>query len=136
MTASNCERVTTLQSNYGQCHCARLLLLGALGVLLGLAMQPGRVRARYEDTAWPLAIGVEFTFTATGHARTTHPPWLALALDTAHLSAMAAWLGGLVVLVAALLPRRVSREKRPSGSRRAAVHRKALVDGTESPWVS
>ena len=96
----------TLHTDYGQFHCARLLLLGALGVLLGLALQPGRERARHEDAVWPLAVGIAFTFSATGHAETTRPSWLSLALDTAHLTAMATWVGGLVIVVAALLPRR------------------------------
>ena len=96
----------TLHSDYGQFHCARLLLLGVLGVLLGLALQPGRERARHEDAVWPLAVGIAFTFSATGHAETTNPSWLSLALDTAHLTAMATWVGGLAIVVAALLPRR------------------------------
>ncbi len=65
-----------------------------------------RSRARYEEIAAPLGLALAFTFSATGHAETTNPTWLSLLADTLHLLAMAAWVGGLVLLVVGLLPRR------------------------------
>jgi copper transport protein len=107
-------------------------------VLFGLALQPGRVRARVDDVAWPIAVGIAFTFSATGHARTTDPSWISLASDTAHLSAMAVWLGGLVLLVGAVLPRREPDELAdvlPVFSRAAFTAVCVLaVTGTYAAW--
>ncbi len=100
----------TLHTDYGQYHCVRLMLLGLLALLLGRALRPGRVRTGVENVAWPAAVAIAFTFSATGHARTTDPSWLSLAADTAHLSAMAVWVGGLVILIGAVLPRREAVE--------------------------
>ena len=46
------------------------------------------------------------TFAIVGHARTTSPVWLSVGSDTLHLAAIGVWLGGLVMLVIAVLPRR------------------------------
>ena len=101
----------TLHTTYGQQHCARLLIFGALAVLLGSAFE--RVeRARADDLAWPLLLGVAYTFAATGHALTTNPRWLAELSDVVHVSAMAAWIGGLAMVVLVLLPRREPDELR------------------------
>jgi copper transport protein len=128
----------TLHTDYGQFHCGRLLLLGALAVLLGYALQPSGRRARYDDAAWPLLVAVAVTFSAIGHADTTSPRWLSIAADVLHLSAMAAWVGGLVLVVAVLLPRREPAELRaalPVFSRVAfgAVCTLA-VTGTYAAW--
>ncbi|MEO6886023.1 MAG: copper resistance protein CopC, partial [Jatrophihabitantaceae bacterium] len=97
----------TLHTDYGQFHCGRLLLLGIVAVLLGAALQGvERRRVRFEDAFWPLMVGVAFSFSATGHAATTNPPWLSEAADVIHLCAMSAWIGGLAMLVLAILPRR------------------------------
>ena len=101
----------TLHTTYGQQHCARLLIIGTLAVLLGWAFE--RVeRARADDLAWPLLVGVAYTFAATGHALTTNPRWLAELSDVVHVSAMAAWIGGLAMVVGVLLPRREPDELR------------------------
>jgi copper transport protein len=128
----------TLHTDYGQFHCGRLLILGALGVLLGSALQPVRRRAWFEDAAWPLLIGVAITFSATGHAETTNPRWLSLTADVLHLCAMSAWVGGLVLVVGALLPRREPDELRtalPVFSRVAFTAVVTLaVTGTYAAW--
>lgn len=128
----------TLHGDYGQLHCARLLLLGALAVVLGYALQPGQVRSRFDDAFWPLGIGVAYTFSATGHATTTSPSWLSITADTAHLCAMALWVGGLVLVVFALLPRRDPdelREALPVFSRVAFTSVVVLaVTGTYAAW--
>jgi copper transport protein len=99
---------STLHSDYGQWHSARLVILGAIAILLGRALQ--LTRSRYEEIAPPLALALAFSFSATGHAETTNPNWLSLLADTLHLAAMATWVGGLVILVAAVLPRRDPEE--------------------------
>lgn len=101
----------TLRSGYGQLHCVRLLLLAAIAVLLGRVLHGAR-HVRYEDAAWPLAIGVALSFSATGHPETTNPRWLSISADVVHLCAMAAWVGALVMLVGAVLPRREAAELR------------------------
>jgi copper transport protein len=87
-------------------HSARLLLLGLIAALLAVSLQPGRTRARFEWALVPLAAAVAWTFSEAGHPDTTKPPWLSILADSLHLLAMAAWVGGLVMVVAALLPRR------------------------------
>jgi copper transport protein len=94
----------TLHSKYGEWHSARLLILGVLALLLARTLQPHR--DRYLEAATPLALALAFTYAATGHAQTTNPTWLSLLADTLHLAAMATWVGGLVILLAAVLPRR------------------------------
>jgi copper transport protein len=129
----------TLHTDYGQFHSGRLLLLGALAVLLGSALQGvERSRSHFEDAAWPLLIGVAITFSATGHADTTNPRWLSIAGDVLHLCAMSAWVGGLAMVVAAVLPRREPDEMRavlPVFSRVAFVSVSTLaVTGTYAAW--
>jgi copper transport protein len=129
----------TLHTSYGEFHCARLVLLGALALLLGGALQGvQRGRSRYEDAVWPLAISVVYTFSAVGHASTTNPAWLSIAADVVHLTAMATWVGGLAMLVGALLPRREPAELRdvlPVFSRLAFASVVALaVTGTYAAW--
>ncbi|MGI8761956.1 MAG: copper resistance CopC/CopD family protein [Jatrophihabitantaceae bacterium] len=129
----------TLHTSYGRFHCARLVLLGVLALLLGSAVQGAeRRRARWEDAAWPLLVGVAFTFSATGHPATTSPVWLSEAADVLHLCAMAAWVGGLALLLGALLPRREPAELRsvlPVFSRVAFVAVATIaVTGTYAAW--
>jgi copper transport protein len=129
----------TLHTDYGQFHSGRLLLLGALAVLLGWSLQGvERRRARFEDAVWPLLIGVAVTFSATGHADTTNPRWLSIAADVLHLCSMAAWVGGLVMVLVAVLPRREPEELRtvlPVFSRVAFISVITLaVSGTYAAW--
>jgi copper transport protein len=127
----------TLHTDYGQFHCARLLLLGALAMLFGAVLQPRR-RARFEDATWPLLLGVALTFSVVGHADTTNPNWLSITADVVHLCAMAVWVGGLAMLVCAVLPRREPAELRavlPVFSRTAFVAVIAIaVTGTYAAW--
>lgn len=94
----------TLHSSYGQLHCVRLVLLGLLALALAASLQESAAAPRRE-AALLLGVGVALTFSAAGHASTTSPSWLSVPLDMAHLLAMAAWLGGLVMLTVAILPR-------------------------------
>ncbi|MEP7179434.1 MAG: CopD family protein, partial [Pseudonocardiales bacterium] len=78
------------------------------------------------------------TFSAVGHPVTTDPRWLSVTADTLHLLAMAAWLGGLVVLAAAVLPHREPAEVRavlPVFSRVAFASVVTLaVTGSYAAW--
>ncbi|MGN6607676.1 MAG: copper resistance CopC/CopD family protein [Jatrophihabitans sp.] len=100
----------TLHTNYGHMVSARLILLGLLGPLLARAFEDDAVESRFEILAWPLGAGIAVTFAASGHADTTSPRALSVLLDGLHVVAMMAWLGGLVMLVAAVLPRRSAAE--------------------------
>jgi len=95
----------TLHTDYGTLHSSRLLLLGVLAGLLGRALQPGAQPEWWERAFWPTAVVIVWTFSDTGHATTTNPTWLSLGADCLHLLAMATWVGGLIMIVGALLPR-------------------------------
>ena len=101
----------TLHTTYGTAHSIRLLLLGALGVVLGAQLRDPR-RSRLAEAAAALGIGVVLTYAASGHAESENPRWLTMTSYSAHLSAMAVWLGGLIYLLVAVLPRREPAELR------------------------
>lgn len=128
----------TLHTDYGQAHSARLLVLGAIAVLLGWALQGERRRSPVEHAAWPLVVGLALTFSTVGHPETTNPRVLSVAADTLHLLSMAAWVGGLVIVVAAVLPRREPDELHavlPTFSRVAFTAVVTLaVTGTYAAW--
>ncbi|WP_155926945.1 copper resistance CopC/CopD family protein [Mycolicibacterium sp. CBMA 234] len=54
--------------------------------------------------------GLAVTIAASGHAAAGPDPWLATAVTTVHLVAMAVWLGGLCVLALVVLPGRRTDE--------------------------
>ena len=104
-------------SRFGQVWGARLLLLGALAVVLaGFRRWADR---RPEDAAPPTgllvaggltAAGLLLTPALAGHAATRDLVPLAVASDLVHLGSVSLWLGGLVCLVACVLPRRLAGE--------------------------
>jgi copper transport protein len=128
----------TLHTSFGHYLSGRLVLLGAAALLLGRALQPARWRSRVEDAAWPLAVALALTFSSVGHPDTTNPRWLSVTADTLHVLAMAAWVGGMVVLAAAVLPRREPAEVRtvlPVFSRVAFTSVAVLaVTGSYAAW--
>ncbi len=100
----------TLHTDYGLLHCARLVLLGLLALLFTRTLQPRRLPAASAGLAGVLGFGVAATFAASGHGASTSPAWVSVPLDALHVSAMMLWLGGLIMLVAAVLPRREPAE--------------------------
>ena len=128
----------TLHTTFGGAHSVRLLLLGALGATLWLLLRD-RQRSGLQEVAGLLGIGVAVTFPISGHASTQDPTWLATVSDTVHLMAMAAWVGGLVMLLVAVLPRRDPDELRvvlPVFSRVAFLSVAMLaVTGTYQAWL-
>jgi copper transport protein len=83
---------TTVDTGYGQLILARLaLLVLAAGFLL---WRP----------AAAVVLALPLTWPGAGHARAGSDSALAFATDTAHLLAMAAWLGGLAMLFLCVLP--------------------------------
>ncbi|MGH8860171.1 MAG: copper resistance protein CopC, partial [Jatrophihabitantaceae bacterium] len=101
---------STLHTNFGQWHCARLVLLGIVAVLLGPALRTDRRGVLTEDALVPLGLGIAGSFGAVGHAATTDPRLVSMIADTLHLSAVAVWVGGLAVLCLVVLPRRDAAE--------------------------
>jgi copper transport protein len=132
----------TLHTDYGHYHSVRLVLLGLVALLLNWALNwtASRTRGRSlsASIAALLAGGVALSFSAVGHAATTSPDALSVAADLVHISAMAVWVGGLVMLAAAVLPRRDPDELRlvlPVASRVAFVAVLVMaVTGTYAAW--
>ena len=95
----------TIQTNFGGWHLLRIGLLVLTGIVLAFALRRGRDRVWSEDALAPLGVVIAETFAIVGHARTTSPVWLSVGSDTLHLAAIGVWLGGLTMLVIAVLPR-------------------------------
>ena len=101
----------TIGTTYGRMILARLLLLVVLAWLgtrlLRAEVTVGeQVRARDEDMAAIVGLGILATFGGTGHAVAGSQSSLALLSDTVHLTAVTLWVGGLVMLLACVLPAR------------------------------
>jgi copper transport protein len=105
---------STLHTNYGRMLSARLVLLAVLALLVDHVLdsrptEDGERRWQV-DAAAVVSLGVFATYAAAGHAATGIQPPLAVLSDTLHLAAMATWIGGVVMLAAALLPGRRAAE--------------------------
>jgi copper transport protein len=99
---------TTLGTRLGTALAVRLELLGAFGIGLALllprlAAASIRLRIAAASVGAVLAVALATTWAATDHAGTGSQVVLALPIDIVHLMAMAVWLGGLAVVVTALL---------------------------------
>ncbi|HEY2957223.1 MAG TPA: FixH family protein [Actinomycetota bacterium] len=107
-----------LGTRYGRVSLLRLGLLGAaIPVLLVVSRRPevvGRPGAgrRLVPPAAVLGAGLLATPGLAGHAASGKLVPLGVAADLLHLAAVSAWLGGLVVLVTSVLPRRQPAELR------------------------
>jgi copper transport protein len=106
-----------LATRYGRVSLARLGILGAaMPLLLVVSRRPELVRpgaARwFAPVAGLLGAGLLVTPGLAGHAGNGKLVPLGVAADLLHLAAVSVWLGGLVVLVAAVLPRRDPAELR------------------------
>jgi copper transport protein len=98
-----------LASSYGRAHLVRLgvLALAALPLRAYLAGRAGKpVQAGLAILA---VIGVA-TWPISGHPATTTAPLLTIVADAAHLTSMAIWLGGLVMLFGFVLRRARPKE--------------------------
>jgi copper transport protein len=102
----------TLHSNYGELHCVRLLVLGGLAWIFARSLQADARPARWEAVVGAGLVAVAYTFSDAGHGATTNPSWVSVPVDMLHVLSMAVWLGGLIMLVAAVLPRREPDELR------------------------
>ncbi len=128
----------TLHTTFGTAHSVRLLLLGALGVVLAAQLRTVQ-RSRLAEVSGALAVGVVLTFAASGHAQAQDPRWLTMTSYSAHLVAMSVWVGGLAYLLIAVLPRHEPAELSrvlPVFSRTALYSVTVLaVSGTYQAWL-
>jgi copper transport protein len=102
----------TLHTTYGQLHSLRLIMLGGLALVFARSLQAAARPAAWEGAAGLLGIGIVWTFSDAGHGATTSPPWLSVPIDMVHVLSMATWVGGLIMVVGAVLPRREPDELR------------------------
>lgn len=113
-----------LQTNFGQAWALRLIAFAAIGVVVpflrpadaqadpvrapAAAMHAGPPPAPDATRAlsWAVAVlagaALVVTPAVSGHARATSPIALNVAVDAVHVAAMAAWVGGLILLLAAV----------------------------------
>jgi copper transport protein len=99
-----------LHTDYGHLHSSRLVLLGVLAIVLARALQSDA--RRLPLLAPVLGVAIVWTFSDAGHGATTSPAWLSVGADMLHVTAMATWIGGLIMLALAVLPRRDPDELR------------------------
>lgn len=132
-----------LDTRYGHVALARLALLVLAWPLLHALLRHRPAAEHPLGIGWKVAAllvgaGIAVTPGLGGHAGTGIQTGLAIPADLVHVAAMACWLGGLVVLVAAVLPRRDVDELRrvlPRYSNLALGAIVALiVTGTYQAW--
>jgi copper transport protein len=147
--ASSTVRSGMLDDRFGQVWAARLVLLGLMALVL-VALERRAGSSPGSDEAGPalrtpllaagglLSLGLLVTPGLAGHAATEDLVPLAMVADVIHLAAVSVWLGGLALLTAAVLPRRVAGELAevvPRFSRAAfAAVITILVTGTFQGW--
>ena len=132
-----------IDTRYGRVALARLALLVCALPLLWFVFGRRQAATRPLPGWWLLpaalvAIGLALTPGLAGHPSSGIQTGLAIPMDALHVLAMALWLGGLAVLVVAVLPRRVTDELRavlPRWSNLALACVVVLVvTGTYQAW--
>jgi copper transport protein len=97
-----------LDTTYGKALGARVLLLVGTGLWFGWLALIRRTPSRPAGVL--VSVALLSTFAAAGHAGAGAASPLAFLSDSLHLAAMTVWVGGLVMLVTVLLPRRQPAE--------------------------
>jgi copper transport protein len=95
----------SLGTRFGHALIIRLLLAGAFAALVALGLRGG-VDRRLRWALAACALGLVLTWTLVDHSRTGVQTWLGVPAASVHLLAMALWLGGLTLLLFAVLDRR------------------------------
>ncbi|OLE29375.1 MAG: copper resistance protein CopC [Actinobacteria bacterium 13_1_20CM_3_71_11] len=108
-SASGSDLSAILNSTFGRAHVVRLVVvaIGALLLPLFLNRRGGRPVKAVLAVAGVLGIA---TWGLAGHPAASNAPVLTEIADAAHLTSMAIWLGGLVMLVLFVLRRATSEE--------------------------
>ncbi|GAA4208387.1 copper resistance protein CopC [Actinocatenispora rupis] len=106
------DLVEVMNSRFGWAHLLRLVLLAAAVPLLAIVGAERRNElSRVEKAVLAvLAVVGLGTWGYGGHPSTSPAPWATVLSDAVHLGAMAVWIGGLIMVVAFLLPRGRPRE--------------------------
>jgi copper transport protein len=125
------ELQAVLGSTYGAVMLVRLGVLCAAAVLLRPLLRGSGTESKV-DLALLGVLGVAAlaTWPLTGHPSASPVAGVSVVVDAVHLASMAVWLGGLVMLMAFLLPRANARELGailPIWSRWAATAVGALI---------
>lgn len=89
----------TLETTAGQLTALRLMVLGALGIGLWEWFNAQRDRRALTWTAVGAVVAIAVTHVAGGHAAADGMPWLSIPVTSAHLVAVAGWIGGLVLML-------------------------------------
>jgi copper transport protein len=127
----------TLHSRYGSAIGVRLLLvivaLFAFSITLGSLQTAGR-RARVgAGAAWAtLTTALAATWAVADHSGTGNQVPLAIPADVIHLSAMAIWLGGLVMLATIVLRRPRVPGPKPAGAAAARKGQAATAEAAQA----
>jgi copper transport protein len=120
-----------LGSTFGAVMLVRLGIIAATVFVLRPLLSPAREEVRTDlAVLGVLGIAVVATWPLTGHPAASPVSGVSVVIDAVHLSAMAVWLGGLVMLVGFLLPRANDRELEvilPIWSRWATAAVSALI---------
>jgi copper transport protein len=125
-----------LDTRYGRVSVVRLILLVAAFPLLRVLFAPRVARhdravrrlPRWWFAATGLVVaGLSFTPGLAGHAGTGEYTGFAIPADAIHVLAMACWLGGLVLLLAVVLPRTDPDELRQGINRYSALALGSIV---------
>src|SRR5262249_7230142 len=98
-----------LGSPYGRAHLVRLAALALAAVLLRPYLAGRAGKPAQTGLALLAVVGVA-TWPFSGHPATTTAPLLTIVADSAHLTSMAIWLGGLVMLFGFVLRRANAKE--------------------------
>ena len=92
-------------TRFGKAYAARLVFLAAGGVLLArVGTSRPSPRIRYVTAVATMGVATLATWGLADHASTGSLVWLAVPFDVVHLGAASIWLGGLVMIIAVLLP--------------------------------
>ena len=119
-------------TRYGKVALVRLALLAVAYPLLRMLVgrRPSSehpLRAWWLMTAAVVGAGLAVTPGLSGHAATGIQTGLAIPADLVHVAGMACWLGGLVMVLVAVLPRRDVDELREVLPRYSALALGAIV---------
>ena len=108
-----------LDERFGKVWMLRLVLLGLMAAVLAVTGRRAAAPGGGSSGGLPvpiaaaggvLGVGLLLTPGLAGHASTQDLVPLALTSDVVHLVAVSLWLGGLALLAAAVLPRRLPEE--------------------------
>jgi copper transport protein len=108
-SATGSDLSAILDSTFGRAHVVRLVVvvIGALLLPLYLAGKGGRPVKAVLAVAGVMGVA---TWGLAGHPAASNAPVLTEIADAAHLTSMAIWLGGLVMLVVFVLRRATTKE--------------------------